>query len=110
MVDRRSLFCGLVIFGQADHHLSKNSSQVTKKSKPNELNEKLIPVLQLSVAFDVTVPDRGEGGYDEVERASSRELLWDAVPLLFGDAVLVDENIVSKGIQVSSTHQRSVHE
>lgn len=45
---------------------------------------------------------------DKVE--CSRELLWNAVPLLLGDAVLVDENIVSEGVEVAAENQWGIHE
>jgi len=40
----------------------------------------------------------------------SRKGFGDANPLLFGDLVLVDVNIVSKSIEISAKHERRVHE
>lgn len=40
----------------------------------------------------------------------SRESLWNAGPLLFSNFVLVNVNVVSKSIEVSSKHQGRIHE
>ena len=40
----------------------------------------------------------------------SGECFWDANPFLFGNLVLMDVNVVAKGVQITSKHKRSVHE
>ena len=49
-------------------------------------------------------------GIVQAEQAISRELLWNAIPFLFCDAVLVDENVVSEGVEIASEYQWRVHE
>ena len=40
----------------------------------------------------------------------SGERFWDAGPFLLRNVVLVDVNVVSEGEQITTEHQRSVHE
>lgn len=40
----------------------------------------------------------------------SRESFRNAAPFLFGNAILVDVNIISKSIQVAAEHQGRIHE
>ena len=49
-------------------------------------------------------------GIVQAEQAISRELLWNAIPFLFCDAVLVDEDVVSEGVEIASEYQWRVHE
>lgn len=47
---------------------------------------------------------------NSITSGSSRERFWDASPFLLRNVVLVDVDIVSKGVEITSENKRSVHE
>jgi len=47
---------------------------------------------------------------NSVTEQASRERFWDAGPFLLRNVVFVDVDVVSKGVEMPTEHEGSVHE